>query len=151
VITIEANADGLSRASLERFIRSAQRAAGVTGSVDVLIARNPALRALNRRFRGKDRSTDVLSFPAAEALPRPTRAGDIAISLDIAAENAARLGHSVAEEVKVLLLHGVLHLAGYDHENDSGEMAARELQLRRKLKLPSSLTERATPARRQTP
>ena len=69
--------------------------------------------------------------------------------MEIAGENAARLGHSVADEVKILLLHGVLHLAGYDHEADDGEMAAREQQLRRKLKLPDALIERSASTRRR--
>jgi probable rRNA maturation factor len=70
-------------------------------------------------------------------------AGDVAISADVARENAARLGHSVADEVKILALHGILHLAGFDHERDHGEMARKESRLRRQLKLEPGLIERA--------
>lgn len=144
VITIDANADGLKPAALQRFVLAAQRAIGLRGVVNVLIAGDSALRELNRRFRGKNRPTDVLSFPLNSESPhRDNKGGDIAISFDIASENAAHLGHSVSDEIKILLLHGLLHLAGYDHEADKGEMAEREQQLRRKLKLPSGLIARS--------
>jgi len=65
------------------------------------------------------------------------------ISLDIAARNARVLGHSVADEIRILMLHGILHLAGYDHESDKGEMAKKEILLRRRLELPTSLIERS--------
>ena len=96
------------------------------GEVNILITDNVAIRDLNRRFRKKSRPTDVLSFPAATNGAdggAHNLAGDIAISAEIAAQNAQRLGHSLTEELKVLILHGVLHLAGYDHETDNGEMA----------------------------
>lgn len=96
------------------------------------------MQALNRRFRKKNRATDVLSFRSQA----PGVAGDIAISLEIAAANAAELGHDLATEVKILILHGMLHLAGFDHEIDDGEMLAREASLRKKLKLPVGLIER---------
>jgi probable rRNA maturation factor len=69
-------------------------------------------------------------------------AGEIAISADVARQNSARLKHSVGEEVKILALHGILHLAGFDHERDNGEMARKEATLRRSLKLPAALIER---------
>src|SRR5213076_2795227 len=84
----------------------------------------------------------VLSFPAAPQI-QSVHAGDIAISADIAAVNARTFRHSTAEEIKVLILHGMLHLAGYDHESDSGQMARLERRLRAQLHLPGSLTERA--------
>jgi probable rRNA maturation factor len=124
---------------LARFARRAQRLSGVSGQVDILIAGNRRLRELNRCFRKKDKPTDVLSFPRDQA---SGGGGDIAISAEIAAKNAARYGHPAAAELKVLILHGMLHLAGYDHERDNGEMAARETALRRRLKLPSTLIER---------
>lgn len=96
---------------------------------------------LNARFRGKRMATDVLSFPGPKAVN--DCAGDIAISLDIATRNARSLGHSVGDEVRILVLHGLLHLAGYDHEDDNGEMARREKTLRKKLGLPSGLIERS--------
>lgn len=89
--------------------------------------------------------TDVLSFPAAADSGENEKrgfAGEIAISADIAARNAALLGHSVGAEIKVLTLHGILHLAGMDHERDNGQMARKEATLRRALRLPVALTER---------
>lgn len=128
----------MNLAQLERFARRAQQLAGVSGQVDILIAGNRQLQKLNVRFRKKDKPTDVLSFAGHNGA-----GGDIAISAEIAAENAARFGHSAPDELKILILHAMLHLAGYDHERDNGEMASRETALRRKLKLPGALTERS--------
>lgn len=130
-----------NNSQIETFLRAAQRAVGIRGEVNVLITSNDKMRRLNRDFRGKDKATDVLSFPAAQ---NGRVAGDIAISRGIARENAKALGHSLTTEVKILLLHGLLHLAGHDHESDNGEMAALEQQLRAKLKLPAGLIERVT-------
>jgi probable rRNA maturation factor len=99
------------------------------------------MRQLNAQFRGKDYPTDVLSFPSPSFVEGFS--GDIAICGEMAAENARALGHSVANEVRILVLHGVLHLAGYDHVKDNGQMAEKELRLRRKLGLPAALIERA--------
>jgi probable rRNA maturation factor len=129
---------GVSQATLERFSQRASRAAGVRGEVNILITGDAEVRRLNREFRHKDRPTDVLSFPGTDR----RFAGDIAISASTAARHARQLGHSTADELKVLLLHGVLHLAGYDHETDKGEMARKEGRLRRALGLPASLIER---------
>ena len=140
---------GLSPSGLGRFLHAAQRAAGLEGEVQVLLADDATLKRLNRTFRAKNRPTDVLSFPAGPthvffAEPdAPAMAGDLAISLETAARQAAEFGHSLRDEVRVLLLHGVLHLAGFDHEIDSGEMAAREDELRRRLRLPLNLIARA--------
>jgi len=134
---------GLNETALARFTARAQRAIGLKGEVNVLVACNEELQALNSRFRGRHQPTDVLSFPAmarAEGV-----AGDLAISADLAALNARRLGHATAEEVKILIVHGLLHLAGYDHEQDQGEMARRELRLRQHLGLPAGLIERYEP------
>lgn len=156
MVILERRVAGLSAGSLERFVRRARRVARVHGAVNVLVTTSPAVRRLNRRFRGKDKATDVLSFPAmlpdsskgrSSNTKRSALAGDIVISADIAAKGAAELGHSPAEEVKVLALHGILHLAGFDHEGDNGEMARREAKLRRMLGLPESLIERAQPHR----
>ena len=133
----------LTELALDRFVARARRAAGLKGVVNVLVTSNAELKSLNRRFRGKDKPTDVLSFPA-EPDPRKQFAGEIAISAEIAAQNARPLGHSPAEEVKILVLHGVLHLRGYDHECDNEKMARREKQLRAKLRLPVGLIERTT-------
>ena len=141
---------GLSTAALARFVTRARRNAGLRGAVDVMLTGNRDLRALNRRFRGKNQPTDVLSFPAGQT-PRNGFAGDIAISVDIAARNARRLGHATAEEIRILCLHGLLHLAGFDHETDQGQMAKKERNLRRRLGLVSGLTERATAVRAARP
>jgi probable rRNA maturation factor len=133
----------LTELSLGRFLARARRAAGLRGAVNVLLTSSAEMKSLNRRFRGKDEPTDVLSFPA-EPGARKQFAGEIAISAEIAAKNARALGHSPAEEVKILVLHGVLHLRGYDHQCDNGRMARREKQLRAKLHLPIGLIERAT-------
>jgi probable rRNA maturation factor len=139
---------GLSTESLNRFVQRARKAACIKGSVDVLVTGTGDMRSLNQRFRGKNKPTDVLSFPS-ESLPngRTAFAGEIAISAEIALDNARRLGHSGALEVKVLVLHGILHLAGFDHERDNGEMASKEAYLRRVLRLPLSLTERGESGR----
>ena len=123
----------------------ARKAIRLRDIVNVLVTSSRELRSFNRQFRKIDKPTDVLSFPAPPAVQRQTRcvAGDVAISADIARENAVRLGHSVADEVKILTLHGILHLAGFDHERDHGEMAREESRLRRDLKLESGLIERS--------
>jgi probable rRNA maturation factor len=110
------------------------------------------MRSLNRRFRGMDKPTDVLSFPAkllwsSKAQPF---AGDVIISIDIARSNAKALRHSLGDEIKILILHGILHLAGFDHERDHGEMARKENQLRRELKLETGLIERTQVKTRKT-
>ncbi len=104
------------------------------GEVGVLFCDDPTIRSLNRHFRHKDRPTDVLSFPAGfEQQDGPPYIGDIAVSLETAARQAATAGVAVKVEVKTLLLHGILHVAGYDHESDSGEMGRLEATLRREL------------------
>jgi probable rRNA maturation factor len=135
---------GLSAPTLERFVLRARRMIHLRDTVNVLVTNNSELRALNRRFRGADKATDVLSFPApAQELSKMRRsAGEVAISADIARENARRMGHSAANEVKILALHGLLHLAGYDHERDAGEMARKEKRLRQQLRLEAGLIER---------
>jgi probable rRNA maturation factor len=122
----------------------ARRAVRLGCAVNVLVTSSAELRGFNQRFRGANKATDVLSFPAPPATRRQSKpvAGEVAISADIARENARRLGHSLADEVKILVLHGILHLAGFDHERDNGQMARKESQLRRKLKLEGSLIER---------
>jgi probable rRNA maturation factor len=132
---------GLSRSGLGRFLKSAQAAVGLEGEVEVLLAGDRTLRRLNREYRGKDKATDVLSFPAAEELAG-AYGGDLAISLDTAKRQAEEHGHTLRDEVRVLLLHGLLHLAGMDHEVDGGEMAEREGELRGRLRLPNGLIER---------
>jgi probable rRNA maturation factor len=132
---------GLSRSGLSRFLREAGRVVGLAGAVDVLLADDRTLRRLNREFRGKDKATDVLSFPAAAEMSGEL-AGDLAISVETAARQAREYGHSLRDEVRVLLLHGLLHLSGMDHETDRGEMAAREAELRERLRLKGGLITR---------
>ena len=127
-----------SARALSLFATRAQHALGLPGEVNIYVTSSREMQDLNRRYRRKNKPTDVLSFPS-RALGV---AGDIAISLEIAAANAADIGHSLATEVKVLILHGLLHLAGYDHETDSGDMLARETAMRQELKLPVGLIER---------
>jgi probable rRNA maturation factor len=133
----------LTELALDRFLARARSATGLKGLVNVLLTSSTEMKSLNRRFRGKDKPTDVLSFPAEPGALKQF-AGEIAISTEMATKNARALGHSPAEEVKILVLHGVLHLHGYDHECDNGQMARREKQFRAKLHLPLGLIERTT-------
>jgi len=138
VIVLEYKSQAVNPRALTLFAAKARRRLGLKGEVNVRITSNRELQELNRLFRRKDKPTDVLSFPSA----MPELAGDLAISAEIAAANAADIGHSTETELKVLILHGLLHLAGYDHETDDGEMQAREMRLRQELGLPSGLIER---------
>jgi probable rRNA maturation factor len=134
----------LSRAELSHTAQ--QLASRITGglSFSCFVATGESLRKLNRDFRQKDESTDVLSFPASRQQgPGPGFAGDLAISIDHARAQARALGHSVEQEISVLMLHGVLHLMGMDHETDQGQMRRSETRWRKALGLPLSLTERA--------
>jgi probable rRNA maturation factor len=144
---------GMSAATLERFVLRARREVRLHQTVNVLVTNNAEMRSLNRQFRGIDKPTDVLSFASPHTTNRQSKrlAGELAISADIARDNARRLGHSPADEVKILALHGILHLAGFDHEADHGEMARKESQLRRQLKLESGLIERVQPIKREAP
>lgn len=150
MIILESQVDGLSAEALGRFVLLARRAVPLAAKVNVLVTSRDEMRRLNLRFRKKNKPTDVLSFPADSSSNRArpgALVGEIAISADVAARNAAMLGHSAAMEVKILALHGILHLAGFDHERDNGGMARKEAQLRRKLGLSSSLTERGEPVK----
>jgi probable rRNA maturation factor len=122
----------LRRTELRRFFEEMAGRVAPGRGITCLITTDRDLRTLNRKFRGADYATDVLSFSE-----------EIAISLDRAAAQASEYGHSLDAEVRILMLHGLLHLAGMDHENDNGRMAAAEARWRRKLGLPPSLIERA--------
>lgn len=134
----------IRRRALAAFLQEAAAAARLTGDVSVLLTGDAEIRRLNRRFRHKNKPTDVLSFPAPAGLPL---AGDLAISVETAARQAQQAGHPLFTELRILLLHGLLHLAGYDHETDSGQMARREAGLRRRLGLSAGLIERASGGR----
>ena len=125
------------------------------GAVAVAIVPDGRVRLLNRQYRGKDAATDVLSFPAAapSALRRgkPDNRGvlgDIVIAAGVARRQARDAGHSLTTELRVLALHGLLHLLGYDHERDRGRMARVERRLRRKGGLREGLIERTAGSRR---
>jgi probable rRNA maturation factor len=133
-----------STRTLARFLSKAQAAVRLRGQVTVLLTTDTALRDLNRRFRGKNKPTDVLSFPA-EGPGAKQIAGDLAISVETARRQAVEQDHALSIELKVLILHGLIHLAGYDHESDTGQMHRRERFLRISLGLPRGLTERGTP------
>ena len=163
----------LRRAPIARFARTLKKEVGKGRPFDTLIAGDAELRRLNRDFRGKDYPTDVLSFPTAAERGRPLPdgrgsdgrsmlgteprpgyppgvgsgafLGDIAISLGRARAQAREFGHAIEQEVQILMLHGVLHLVGHDHETDAGAMARAEKRWRAKLGLPNGLIERVRP------
>jgi probable rRNA maturation factor len=120
------------RTPLREFLGTLAKRAAKGRAITCLITTDAQLRRLNKQFRGKNYATDVLSFPPDE----------MAISLDRAAAQARELGHSLDEELRILMLHGVLHLSGMDHESDSGQMRRAETRWRKRLGLPSGLIER---------
>ena len=118
------------------------------GDLSLAIVPDTRMRALNRKYRRKDQATDVLSFAASAPRPwalAPRVLGDIVIAAGVARRQARDAGHSYAVELKVLALHGLLHLLGYDHHDpaDGGRMARLERRLRAKGGLPAGLIERA--------
>ena len=140
---------------LTRVLRGAAEALSVRGEVALVLAGDAAVRKLNHRYRGKDKATDVLSFPGpchehaagppsarrdecAACVGQAPGLGDIVISVDTAAANAKRLGRTLPQELGVLALHGFLHVLGYDHETDDGTMDRLERRLRRRLLLASA-------------
>jgi len=125
---------GVDRKDLRKFLQDLALEILPGQGVTCLIAPDAELQKLNQKFRGKIYATDVLSFPP----------GDIAISFDRAAAQAAELGHGVEDELRILMLHGLLHLAGMDHATDKGAMARAEIRWRKRLRLPSGLIERVT-------
>jgi probable rRNA maturation factor len=121
----------------QAFTEKAMKVAPVSGAgVTVAFVSDRAMRELNRRWRGKGGTTDVLSFPAGQdefEMVEGLGLGDVVISLEQAARQAGEHGLSFDTEVAQLILHGLLHLCGYDHETDKGEMNTLELSLRRRL------------------
>jgi probable rRNA maturation factor len=130
------------RRKVELFARRIQKEVAKGQSFGCLISGDAELRRLNREFRGLDYPTDVLSFPAAAPA---THLGDLAISLGRARVQARQFGHAIEQEVEILMLHGVLHLLGYDHETDRGQMARAEKRWRTRLGLANGLIERVRP------
>ena len=132
---------GLRHAVVEAFANQLRER--VTGGrwFQCLIADDRELQRLNRQFLGKNYPADVLSFPAAVSAET---LGEIAISYQRAREQAGAFGHSMRDEIRILMLHGVLHLTGMDHERDRGAMARAEIAWRNRLGLPAGLIERAS-------
>jgi probable rRNA maturation factor len=129
----------LDRAGLRAFASRLEREVAGGRSFEALIARDAELQQLNRDFLNHDYPTDVLSFPSGA--PQGSL-GEIAISFDRARGQAAEHGHTVDAELCILMLHGLLHLLGMDHETDRGKMRRLETKWRRALELPSGLIER---------
>ena len=120
----------MDRARLRRVLTAAARALKVEGEVSLVLTGDRSLRALNARYRGQDKPTDVLSFPAGGG---EGGLGDIVISVETAERNARAGGRTLPRELDVLALHGFLHVLGYDHETDDGTMDRLEARLRRRL------------------
>lgn len=129
----------LNRRSLERFARTLRGEVAKDRAFTCLITGDSDLRRLNRDFLGKDYPTDVLSFPAEPSSPT---LGEVAISAAQARRQAAAFGHSLEDEIGILMLHGLLHLLGMDHETDRGQMQRAESRWRQRLGLPVGLIER---------
>ena len=123
------------------------------GDVTVALVSDTRMRSLNRTFRGADHATDVLSFPvvAPASAAAGTALGDIAIATGVATRQARAAGHALGTELRVLALHGLLHLLGFDHDTDDGHMARTERTLRRQGGLAEGLIERKVPVRRRAP
>jgi len=130
----------LARRDLIRFTETLQYEVARGRRFCCLLTRDAELQRLNRDFLGKDHPTDVLSFPSGA---RDGFLGEMAISVDRAREQAADHGHGLDEEIRILMLHGVLHLLGMDHRVDRGRMARAENRWRKQFDLPSGLIERA--------
>ena len=142
---------------LAAWLRSAAPARA-RGHVTIALVTDLRMRQLNAKYRKEDQATDVLSFPSGSGLPaagdgkssRPQPAarsqqpdlGDLAIAIGVARRQAREYGHNLATEVRILALHGLLHLLGYDHEADQGQMRRLEERLRRRARLPVGLITR---------
>ncbi|HEY6212519.1 MAG TPA: rRNA maturation RNase YbeY [Vicinamibacterales bacterium] len=140
----------IESASLAAWLRSVAPARA-RGVVSIALVSDALMRRLNRRYRGKDRVTDVLSFPvggwggwgrSSSNVPHPPYLGDIVIARGVAQRQAREAGHQFTNELRVLALHGLLHLLGYDHEHDDGRMRRVEARLRRRGGLREGLIER---------
>ena len=146
LITYRRKPASLDRPALEEFARVLRARVARGRDFHCRIPGDAELRSLNLKFRRKDYATDVLSFPSAASGPcaKADFIGDIAISLQRARAQAREWAHSAEDEIRILLLHGLLHLKGMDHENDGGRMARAERRWRARLGLPGGLIERAS-------
>jgi probable rRNA maturation factor len=143
LITFRRSPATLDASSIESFAETLRTRLARGREFHCLITGDAELRLLNRTYRSRDYATDVLSFPASFPGDDGAYLGDVAISLARARAHARRYGHATEDEVRILMLHGLLHLKGMDHESDSGQMARAELRWRKKLGLPGGLIERA--------
>ena len=145
-VEVSGSVPHLPQRAIAEFVAAVLRAAHAAGaqreaigSASIAFVDDAAMKVLNRRFRRKNSTTDVLTFPADETYADPDRPrrplGDIVISLEQARRQARAERHSLATEVRYLILHGVLHALGFDHETDDGEMNALELRVRAKVGL----------------
>jgi probable rRNA maturation factor len=125
---------------LARFVRKLSAKVARGKSFDCLLTDDNELQRLNKTFLNHDYPTDVLSFPASN---QAFSIGECAISVERADHQRRQFGHSLTDEINILMLHGVLHLTGLDHETDSGDMARAEMRWRAELNLPGSLIERS--------
>jgi len=147
VVVTDAKGRRLGAAGLARWM-AAHAPARARGDLTIALVSDTAMRRLNRTYRRKDYATDVLSFAHAEARrggeTRKARIlGDIVIATGVARRQARAQRHPIATELRILALHGLLHLLGYDHEKDQGEMRRAEDRLRRRAGLPAGLIARA--------
>lgn len=138
LITFRRKPAHIDCSALDSFAETLRLRVAPRGEFHCLITGDAELKRLNKTWRGKDYATDVLSFPGAAPY-----LGDIAISLGRARAQARSCGHSVENEICILMLHGLLHLKGMDHEADHGRMARAEQKWRHALGLPAGLIERA--------
>lgn len=133
-------ARGLSRRGMRNFAKQLREEVTGDRPFCCLVTSDEELWRLNKQFRKKDYATDVLSFRGTEGEGGPL--GELAISWDRAKAQAAEYGHTAEDEMRILMLHGVLHLTGMDHEKDRGKMARSEVRWRKRLNLPAGLIER---------
>jgi len=143
-LTIDVVTSGATRApGLARWLASVAPARA-RGAVTIAVVPDGRVQQLNRRYRRTDAPTDVLSFPASAGRLSDERGylGDVVIAAGVARRQAKQAGHSLQHELRVLALHGLLHLLGYDHERDGGRMARVEARLRRQGGLREGLIER---------
>jgi len=125
----------IDKAFLEKVLQT-----GTDKDIELVVTTNAVIQEINREYRNIDKATDVLSFPYEEMPLAPL--GSIVISIDFVQQKAEEFSHSQNDEFSLLFIHGLLHLLGYDHEVDNGEMRKKEKELINKFGLPKSLIVR---------